>query len=255
MLNPIKKQCFVHIPKCSGTAFEGYLVNCGTLIDKHACYTGIGPDGSIETFNNFIKRCANKHLLYGHVAYRDFIQLFPDAAYMVFLRDPIKRTISQFKSWHNPSNWNVDDPHYQTSDQELRDAIKFAQKATLKEFITTNNQIILNNALCNVQTSMLSLSGNNWSERLTSAKTSLNKFTFIGLTEDFKQSINLYRAIFNINEEYDRFNIYERRSNIDIGCVDQQTIEKISDLVAYDVQLYEHAKVLYSDLKLKYRIK
>jgi FkbM family methyltransferase len=237
---------FVHISKCSGTSIENYLLDCGQIHGRADCFTGVNPQGEREDFKTYALRNAASPFVFGHIPYELFVQHFPDALFMTFLRDPVQRTISQYKSWHDPKNFPPTDPHYITSSAELKQAVKLAQDGTLTDFVTTDNSCIRAAALGNQQTLMLSsLSGVSLDEHLESAKKNLEKFAFIGLTERFAESICLFRSIFPDAPEYELARLSENRSRTEISGIPASVMDTIREQIPYDLALYEFATVLF----------
>ncbi len=239
---------FIHIPKCSGTSFENYLATCSYFEGRSSCFTHTSPLGHREDFSDFVNRNASTPFIYGHIPYRDYKKFFPHALILTFLRDPVQRTISQYKSWHDPRNFHDQDPHYITATQELKETIEFSQKATLEEFVKTDNPIIKSGALHNIQTTMLSsCKGVSLDIHLESARDNLTKCNFFGITEYFNDSIAVFRSLFIDAPHYAIESSQENRSRIELNDISSKVLDVIREKVAHDISLYEYAKNIFRE--------
>ncbi|EGV20020.1 sulfotransferase family protein [Thiocapsa marina] len=238
---------FVHIPKCSGTAFEAYLqCSFDQLGARVRCLTGEAPEGGTETFEQYVE--ANRHspFVFGHVPLGLFRKYYPDARVVTFLRDPVARTISNYRSWHDPRNFNGSDPHSRVASHELQVAMAFAQGASLDEFVSTKNAYVRAAALGDVQTKMLStFDGSDMTGHLESAKRNIEAMPFFGLTERFSASIDLFRGIFLDAPEYAVAPQAENRSSVAIEQPSEDLIARIRTQVPCDTELYRFACGLF----------
>lgn len=241
---------FVHIPKCSGTSFENYLKNSEPLRDHSSCYTG-GLQKEAKLFDNFVNNNRHSKFLYGHVKYEFFERFFPNGLLVTFLRDPIKRTISHYKHWHDSANFPLQDPGLLSIKPEVREAFEFAQSASLRDFVNTNNTYIKGGALGNMETLLLSsVHSGSLADHLESAKENLAKCIFFGLTEKFEESIDLFRSIFLDAPEYALEQSLENRSRELMEEIPIDVINTIRQQVSYDIELYEYAKKLFEERKI-----
>lgn len=239
---------FVHIPKCSGTAFENYVLSHHRFGKLSRAFTGIGPERDPETLREYFDRTAFSPFLFGHIPYPDYVSGVSEAIFATFVRDPVKRTISHYRSWHDPKNFHPNDPHYLAADSSLKDALLFSQKATLEEFVRSDNPIIKAGALGNVQTRYLSTcASGSMDEHLESAKKNLGQFDFFGITERFEESIDLFRRMFPDAHPYDVAQSAENRSQVDAGEITPEIIDAIRVQTPHDVELYEYARALFQE--------
>ena len=101
----------IHIPKTAGTTLA-YIFDYGSgrriMYDYKADYSNATMDDLDfwQRHRPFIERQFD--FIHGHFFYRKYADLFPDADYLVCLRHPVERIISQFNhlvSEANPDNW------------------------------------------------------------------------------------------------------------------------------------------------------
>jgi FkbM family methyltransferase len=241
---------FIHIMKCSGTSFENYLTTCSQFKGRCSCFTGVNPQGEADDVSSYLNSNASSPFVFGHIPYAGYERSLPNALFATFLRDPVQRTISHYKSWHDPKNFHPEDPHYIAATQETKVALMFSQKATLEEFIKTDNSIIRAEALGNIQTMMLSSRENvSLDVHLESAKENLAKCVFFGLTEKFEESISIFQSIFLDAPAYALKPTHENRSRVEVSNISSETMDIIREQVSYDILLYEYAKSLFEERK------
>lgn len=251
LTNRVGPLAFVHIPKCSGTSFEKYLLACDGFSQESECFVSMDQQGHLEDFEGYARRKSQTPFVYGHVEYSVYVDFFPDALITTFLRDPVQRTISQYKSWHDPKNWHPADPHYKTASPEVMAALEFSQRATLEEFVSTDNAHVRAGALGNKQTLMLSsLTDASLAEHLESAKDNLRRCIFFGITERFDESICMFRSVFIGAPEYSLPHGSENRSSVQVAEIPIDVINEITRQVSYDIQLYEFAIELFEQRKI-----
>lgn len=246
---------FIHIPKCSGTAFENYVLAHDRFAETSRAFTGISKSGKPESLKDYLRHEDASPFLFGHFIYGDVLGAYPDAFFATFLRDPLERTISQYKSWNDRKNFQPGDPHYLSATEETRKVLYFSQNASLEEFICSNNPVILDNALGNQQTRHLSTyHGDDMDRHLESAKDNLRKFDFFGITNRFEDSIELFRVIAPNAAEYSIRRNSENRSSVEIGEISDRVREIIESQVRYDRLLYNYACQLFDERMRESRI-
>ena len=224
---------FVHINKTAGTTFTQYLRShfCDQQTVAPPFY---GDFAQIGIDNPAVE------LFWGHFTYAQFIAKRTDAWFISFLRDPIQRVISQYRSLHNPKNLNggweeVLPPH-------ARKAMAFAHEANFEEFIFSDDPFILGH-IVDLQTLFLSSYRNtNHPEFLSSAIDNIRrKFLFVGITERFEESIDLFRyqlqSPFPYRAAVHQANISQRYP---VELTDR-TRARLDELTKMDQELYQHA--------------
>lgn len=245
-MKPVRTLAFIHIQKCSGTSFENYLNEYFRPNITTRCFTSVDPLGELETLEEYCLRNSQSPFVYGHVPFRLFEQYFPHALYFTFLRDPVKRTISHYNSWHNPENFLATDPHYMAASEEGRTAIEWCHSASLEEFVNTRNRYIQASTQGNLQTMMMSsLAETSLGEHLLSAKSNLERCAFFGLTDQFSESIDLFRQIFPDAPEYLLQKAHENRSRPNTQPPSEEIVATIKEQCSYDLELYEFAKSIF----------
>ncbi|ESX23314.1 sulfotransferase family 2 domain-containing protein [Mesorhizobium sp. LSJC264A00] len=220
---------FVHIPKTAGTAFVEYLIeNIGDQSKVAPPFMGdmaVTRDGR-----------SSYQLYWGHYDYFLLKETGRRFTFVTFLRHPLARAISQWKSWSNPNNlteaWlNVMEP-YQI------EALRFAQNATLEEFIMSSNPYIEGH-IRDVQTRYLADAPDR-PGMLDSAKRNLEAvFRFCGIVERFEDSIRLFQASFKNSLPYAVAPTRENRSreiDVHLSAAAQARVRALS---SNDFELYD----------------
>jgi hypothetical protein len=199
----------MHIPKCAGTTFRSILIQCfgeeKILFDYADQMTHRGK--VVTTIPPGIE------VIHGHFAMDKYDELFPDAALITWLRDPIEKTISHYYYWlRNPNNENI--PLH----QKIID-----NKISLEEF--------------GQQPISIDLFTNEFAGK------KITDFAFIGITEHFEDSVKLFMNIFNIKKEirYQSDNINPNKKITD-NYPDGRYKKNMSDFNQKDIELYNLAK-------------
>jgi hypothetical protein len=117
----------IHIPKTAGTTLA-YIFDYGSgrriMYDYKADYSNALMD-DLEWWRlhkPFIERQFD--FIHGHFFYRKYADLFPDAEYLVCLRHPVERIISQFN--HVVNEANPDDWQYRAIVDNDLDLVDYA---------------------------------------------------------------------------------------------------------------------------------
>jgi hypothetical protein len=174
---------FVHIPKTAGTWFSHFLA-------QHFPLAEIAPPlHGLANTTNFSD--PSKRLFMGHF-WSAKIDTKRPMRLMTFLRDPLQRTASQYRSWHNKANF-TDIWRATASDQAVK-TMEWVHQASYEDFIRSNNPIIENN-IRDIQTLFLtSFPDRSHPFYLKSAIKNLKKrFFFVGLQEFSTDSLQLFK--------------------------------------------------------------
>jgi hypothetical protein len=226
---------FVHIAKTAGTAFTNYLSS--HLDPDEVAPPFYGDYARISSDTKFRLHC-------GHFLYRRIAQKFHSAQLITFLRDPIARSISQYKSWNKPENLTPWIPFLRP--EEIA-AVKFTQEATFDEFIMSENIEVIGSVI-NHQSNVLSGYTPDSPEFLPSAKDNVSKkFRFVGLTEQFQASLRLLRQEFPWLRPYALLPGQENRSESSDLAISPRAFDRIRELVRHDIALYAHAAALFEE--------
>lgn len=173
---------FVHIPKTAGTWFATFLI-------QHFPSEEVSPPLFGATKETDFS-ASEKSLFTGHFLY-SMVNTTRQMLYMTFLRDPIRRTASQYRSWHNGANFT--DAWRATASREEVEAIQLVQRVSYDEFVRSDNPIILGH-IKDVQTVYLS---SFWEfdhpAFLSSAIENLAQIFFFGVQEFSDDSLALFR--------------------------------------------------------------
>jgi len=227
--DPKDPLAFVHIPKTAGTAFVEYLM--ANIVDP----SKIAPPfmGDMATTQD---SSSPFKLYWGHYDYFLLKGTGRKFTYLTFLRHPLARAISQWKSWSTPSN--LTDEWLKAMRPYQIEAVRFSQTATLEEFIMSEN-LYIEGHIRDVQTRYLAdqpdIPG-----MLDSAKRNLeNTFSYFGIVERFEESIQLFRSSFINTLPYAVSAGSENRSNKATTEMSPRAMARLRNLNSNDFELYE----------------
>lgn len=235
-LELVRPLVFVHIPKTAGTSFTGYVT--GHIPKRQITPTFLGDYNSIELNGG-------PRFLSGHFFYREIAPRIGEADYITFLRDPVTRSLSQYKSWNDPINFRLFDPWRRRASSEVVKALKLAQRLTYDEFVLSGHPMF-EDQLADLQTRMLSGHADRSPELLASAKETLNKMTFVGITEAFPESIASLRRVFVGLDNYAVPRSSENRSRPRDTHLSDAGKARLAQLIQNDVELYRYGVQLFA---------
>lgn len=232
---------FVHIPKTAGTSFSNYMLS--SIAPDQVSAPFHGNWSTLQIDNPDIR------FFWGHFAFRHADTRFANAYFITFIRDPIQRAISQYRSWHNPANFMPGDGWYENASDVVRQTLTFAQRSTLEEFVHCNEtfqSIILRN-ISNLQTMMLaSHVSTECNETLASAVYSLfHRFCFFGVAERFEESLLLLREQFPELPQYNLLPDRENRSAGEAPVIHPSVRRRLGQLNSLDSVLYDNARRVF----------
>jgi len=158
------------------------------------------------------KQCRHQHIqcIHGHFLAQRYLEIFPIADYITWLRDPVQRVISQYyyqKQSLDPNN-------------EINTAVYHGQMG-IREFAN--------------------LEGNQNLQSLYLSGMALEDFAFIGLCEEFELGIRAVYKMMNINCDVPRIK-KSNRTRIKPFHIDSETIASIRQANQEDMALYESGK-------------
>lgn len=176
----------IHIPKTAGTSFQlGLKQKFGDRLLHD--YTDLPlSDSASDRWRRLRSRLAvsrrrddlrrSYDVIHGHFIASKYSSLTHDAAFCVFVRDPVTRVISQYKYWQaNP------DPRNSMYRKFDADGMSLARFASLPR-----------------QRRIFALFTAGWPAK---------RFAFIGITEEYELSLDLFAEIFGIRIPHHRNNV------------------------------------------------
>ncbi len=230
---------FQHIPKTAGTTLS-------FIIAQHFAEKDIyhirnlnqmrGPAyskhfGSIENFKNLDSDERNSFsCIIGHAPFGLHAHLNHQAKYITFVRDPVRRAISQYYQHRRMVKTN-----------EL-----VGDELSLEEFIEEKRD-----GIDNYQTRYISgLDHKSYSleENYAKALTNIDKhFSLVGVVERFDESLLLLSQIFGWNQiTYIKRNTTAPEDSL--SDIDSTVINRIREINHYDASLYDHTVSLLDDM-------
>jgi len=210
---------FMHIPKTGGTTFRKILTNHF----PEQCYYPtkddlIENDGKYYPQLEIIKNHSlllQKTLLIGHFNLEMINYLRKSVRTMTFIREPVSRVLSHVN-------------HLMTTNPNFKGL-------TPEDIVDISGDRIIN-----LQLKML---GWNNSESLDTVIENLEKFDFVGLTENFNESINLVNGKFNwklkntVPQNKSKSNIY--------NGIRQSTLDQLRKKLTNEITVYNFVKNKY----------
>ncbi|MGF1514704.1 MAG: sulfotransferase family 2 domain-containing protein [Elainellaceae cyanobacterium] len=223
--------CFIHIPKTAGTTLT-------SILDSKFNRDRICPEHRLIELQEYsAEQIAAYRLFRGHFSY-DIGLLLPQAPYLVtMLRDPVERVISAYEFM---KTCIIIHPQAAATQQKAR-------TLPLKDYIRDPDV----SGVVNAQTRQLA--GRAWrgaarsahSDWLDAAQAHLEEFAFVGLTEQFNESMALLNYTFGWSplQQVQRLMVGRKRLKRE-----QLTAEELDIILEHnqlDVALYNHAQALF----------
>lgn len=225
---------FLHLPKAGGTTLRSIFYDQYAYLKK----------GELHTINrtketpDFLKLPQEKRdqikILLGHFPFGLHNNLNGEFDYVTFMRDPIDRAISAY--YYNKGNENSD----------VYDLIN-KNNLSLDQYLDKNIEPWSNNAMtkhlagCNLEEFQTECT----SAFFETAKANLkDKFIAVGLTERFDESLLIFKKKLGWrNVKYKNQNVTPKRKAV--SEIQEETLRKIKNLNAFDLQLYEIGKSMF----------
>ena len=226
---------FIHIPKTAGTAITNYLAaQCG---QKNALPPPFVGDYSIYA------GMANRYpFIAGHFAYSKMRTIVPHGRFVTFLRHPIERAMSLYRSWKDPSNLTA---HWrQVLDRERLQFFEWVHRSSFEEVVKSGHPFVVSE-MSNCLTEYLSTDG---SADQNSAYTNLrDHFVAFGLQEEFGRSLAWFREVVAWLGPYGLPYAQENRSQIPRERVSDDVLGVLERLAEVDLDFYETASRLFAE--------
>jgi hypothetical protein len=222
---------FLHLPKTAGSTLDGILER------------QYGSNGVLALFDSFFGEelttvprsvLESTRVITGHLYFGVHDYVSRPSSYFTILRDPVDRVISHY-------HYVLCDPsHY---------LHPLAKESSLEEYVISCNRAEPNNDQTRLLAGRDLLPGDGtWKpEMLPVAIENLNRFfSFVGLTEDFDQSLILMKRIFGWRTPfYIRQNVSRQRPAKE--SFSPETQEIIRSYNGLDVQLHAYARKKLQD--------
>lgn len=210
---------FVHIPKTAGTSFKGLLSKLYTpsetiIIDSDGWYkdTKLAHTTNRNSLPGAqqVQPSSNIKYIVGHFNANRFVDLYPNANYITWVRDPIQRLLSHYNYYLRSGRY------YGQFNKEKRayDLINFETYSTHKLNINSMSQQI------NIP---------------------LSKFKFIGIVEKYDEEVERFKRILGIDIINDKNynNINPEKNNVhDRYEITEELKQRLFKLHAEDYKLY-----------------
>ena len=247
MLNDNPIWIFFHIPRTAGTTLITHLA--GNFDRKHILKLYIDKGyfkdwNEIKDFLNHLNdnQIRNINFIYGHQVFYGVHKFFNrPPRYIVFLRDPIERIISYY---------NFLRMNYEMKNRILGLPV-ISEEGNIMPF---KEWYFKNPSLNNQMSRAILLNGlgdkiyirQSTPENLEIIKGLLNKFYFVGITENFEEDSKFLFPRLGIKNTFENQSISKKYFTLD---QDKELIELLREKNALDYEFYEYAKELNKKMK------
>ena len=219
---------FLHIPKTAGTSFYSSLKtqyqSSEIFPNDQVFIENGGQYPPILKYYNTKKVNWNKiELVFGHYTY-GIAAKFSKAKCLTFLRNPIERTVSNIQHIQvHREGWQNKSPYQMFHDKNL----------LKNQFSNIQTKYLLNNETHSI--SKLTY------DDLQTAKNNILQLDFVGITERYSDSIDLFNRKFNYNlDKSVMLNKNENNVNFKFD-ISKELIYQIVEHNYYDIELYNFA--------------
>lgn len=242
--------CFVHIPKTAGSSFTNVLI---TLIGQDK-FRVLLPD-ILQGFKKVDFDINSYNGISGHFPYEISKLISKPILLLTFLRDPVSRSLSHYKQLQR---MNLDDPWIHKSKN-----YRFYKQLHQMSFSDFIEHPFFRIEVANLQTRMLGLliehpirqlrdvmpmdksSDRSFSVEL--AKERLEEFSFLGLQEKFRESMELFSYQFGTYPIMNPPTVNISSDKIQFTTLSESVIEKLFLLNKLDFELYEFGQKLFTN--------
>ncbi len=231
---------FIHIPKTAGSSFRYMLYN---EFKQDVIYPNVKDiqenNGRYPSHEMVLDMVDNKprdfQFLMGHYPFHTGKILPKRPKYLVFLRNPVQRAISNLYHLKRHNEQFAKVPLLEIIEQ-ANWQINNIQVRFMADKVFKPGQSYLKNTV-------------RGDKALAKAKKNLDKCDFVGLTEYFEESVEIFQKMFDwkIGRTLKK-NVAPKKHK----KISEDLYNRILTLNQLDIELYEHAKKRYSVLHKKY---
>ncbi len=248
----IKKIFFVHTVATAGGDFAYYLqhlynpnsficvpdVKPGTKLNSPTLRARYREELLKQQYDSRVKKGDKINLIYGHIPYlRNYKELYDkEFQCMTLVRDPVKRFVSHYREWINKNN----------SLKEFK-ALEESWKSLPNDIPSEANDMNFN-----LQTSFISGFNDHGTcykemtdDILNEAKKNIRKFAFIGVSDQFDESVRLFSKI--MHKKYIYLKPLKKYKAKNIMPVSSDILKYIEEKSIYDYSLYNFAKERFNE--------
>ena len=221
---------FNHIPKCGGLSYRALFEDLFGRERVEHISVNLEEEYTLspEQFQQFT-------MLMGHFGVRWNEVVGPGRRWMTALREPIDRVVSTYYYWRHNTPLSPESPW-----------LYLAQSMSLDEFIRCGHYLVMQ-GISNVQTWLLA-DDLRWRyhivperDALEVAKANLDKFDFIGIHEEFEESVSRMCAYLGFARPEKAPYVNKTRQRAGVRELSPTTIESIVELNQADIELYQYA--------------
>jgi|ERR1039458_28633 hypothetical protein len=221
---------FNHIPKCGGLSYRALFEEA--LGKARVEHISINLEEEYQPDPNEYRQYT---MLMGHFGVRWNEIVGPGRRWMTALREPIDRVVSTYYYWRHSAEVSPELPW-----------LYMAHTMSLDEFVRSGHYLVLQ-GIQDVQTWQLA-DDLRWryhtvpeQDALAVAKQNLDKFSFVGIYEEFERSVESMCKYLGVTPpgSVPRVNVTAKRRAV--SELSPATIEAITELNTADMELYKYA--------------
>lgn len=233
---------FLHVQKCGGTTLRNIIArNYEHTININDWEHKAGWK-LIDRFDEMSQEeqqvrtalLQQYQAIVGHAPFGLHTLLDRPYTYITMLREPVDRLVSLYEYWRGSSH----DSKIGKTLEEFCTTVRFG-------WIPKDNHMV---RVFNGSDGMKIPYGAITKEHVEIAKHNLSQCAFVGLTEEFDESLARLQAMFgwkNISYKSDNVNRARSNRNIDVD-IDNATRAALEDRVCFDKEIYEYARECFT---------
>ncbi len=248
-----KKIVFLHIPKTGGMTFTAVLKQ---LFDKEQIFPHIDP---LVLLKSFASNESAYQVFPGHFFYEVLENFSEKPITLTFLRNPIDRLKSHYYFYQIQPDHAIE--NMRDYDKKI---VELSRKYSFEEFVCLDT-LEIENGFYNLQTRYIASNTGDAIPQSEAEATALinlalrnlHSIDFIGIVEDFKNSLSLFKKMFSIDDEIRQqpINVNYKRPRSEKANAIFQENPIAKRRIALDQKLYEEGIKIYRNLLEKYNIK